>query len=167
MTNSHLDLFCSRLYLLSKLLNKIQAHVQGDEQILFERLAPDMFPLGTQVEIAVSFTLRASCPIAGADTVSFKHETLSFTHLQHQISQTIAHLQTLDTLDNDLNTSIRDMAGPTPVVMVAQDFLSQFAYPNFYFHFAMVYAIARMHGVPLSKGDFDDIHQYPPGFSFE
>jgi hypothetical protein len=31
----------------------------------------------------------------------------------------------------------------------------------------MVYAIARVSGIPLTKGDFDGIHTYPTGFSFE
>lgn len=42
-----------------------------------------------------------------------------------------------------------------------------FAWPNFVFHLSMVCASDRAKGVPLSKGDYDGIHGYPLGFSFE
>jgi len=73
----------------------------------------------------------------------------------------------LDDKQSNLDAVIEDMAGPVPISMKAEDFLMRFAYPNFYFHLGMVYAIARSRGVPLTKGDFDGLHQYPPGFSFE
>jgi hypothetical protein len=38
--------------------------------------------------------------------------------------------------------------------------------PNFFFHYAMVYAIARQAGVPVGKADFDGYHDYPPQFAF-
>jgi hypothetical protein len=41
-----------------------------------------------------------------------------------------------------------------------------YAVPNFLFHYAMVYAIARQAGVPVGKSDFDGYHRYPPGFTF-
>lgn len=37
---------------------------------------------------------------------------------------------------------------------------------NFFFHYSMVYAIARQAGVPVGKADFDGYHLYPHGFSF-
>ena len=73
----------------------------------------------------------------------------------------------MDDKQSNLDAVIEDMAGPVPISMKAEDFLMRFAYPNFYFHLGMVYAIARSRGVPLTKGDFDGLHQYPPGFSFE
>ncbi len=61
---------------------------------------------------------------------------------------------------------LREQAGFTEVALPREKFLQQYIFPNFYFHYAMVYAIARSRGVPLSKQDYDGYHQYPEGFSF-
>ena len=41
-----------------------------------------------------------------------------------------------------------------------------YAVPNFFFHYSMVYAIARNAGVAIGKTDFDGFHKYPLGFIF-
>jgi hypothetical protein len=51
--------------------------------------------------------------------------------------------------------------------MPASEYVSSFVLPNFFFHISMVYAIAKNNGVSVSKGDYDGIHQYPKGFSWE
>ncbi len=167
MKNKHIEIFVEYLGLLSALLKKVEEHVGGDEHILHERLSPDMFPLCVQVEIVASFALRSCCPIAGVDVSSYCREVKSFTNLRAQLEDTLHYLASLDERQSNLEVVIADMAGPAPISMKAEDFLMRFAYPNFYFHLGMVYAIARSRGVPLTKGDFDGLHQYPPGFSFE
>lgn len=167
MKNKHIQIFVEYLRLLSALLKKVEDHVGGDESILYERLSPDMFPLCVQVEIVASFALRSCCPIAGVEVRSYARAVKSFANLRAQLADTINYIASLDGKQSNLEVVIEDMAGPAPVSMKAEDFLLRFAYPNFYFHLGMVYAIARARGVPLTKGDFDGLHQYPPGFSFE
>lgn len=101
------------------------------------------------------------------EVVSFTKSEKTFSNLKAQLRDTVEYLNSLDALENSLEVVIKDMAGPASVSMNAGDFLVRFAYPNFYFHLSMVYAIARFKGVKLTKGDFDGLHQYPPGFSFE
>ena len=167
MKNKHIEIYVEYLERLVRLLNKVETHFEGDEAVLDARLIDDMFPLAVQAEIVADFALRSCCPIAGVEVVSFSKEEKSFENLITQISETIEHVKKLDALENNLNVEIQDKAGPAPVSLVADEFLLRFAYPNFYFHLSMVYAIARANGVPLTKGDFDGVHQYPPGFSFE
>lgn len=167
MKNKHIEIFVEYLQLLVRLINKVELASNGNEEILHARLAPDMFPFVVQAEIVASFALRSCCPIAGVEVVSFSQPKKSFAALKSQLHQTIEHIESLDNLDNDLSVMITDKAGPVPVVLKAEEFLVRFSYPNFYFHLSMVYAIARAKGIPLTKGDFDGIHQYPPGFSFE
>ncbi|WP_348730255.1 DUF1993 domain-containing protein [Rheinheimera texasensis] len=167
MKNKHIQIFIEYLRLLSGLLKKVEVHVGGDESILHERLSPDMFPLCVQVEIVASFALRSCCPIAGVEVRSYARAGKSFANLRAQLEDTVNYIASLDDKQSNLEVVIEDMAGPAPVSMQAEDFLLRFAYPNFYFHLGMVYAIARSQGVPLTKGDFDGLHQYPPGFSFE
>ncbi len=167
LKNKHIEIFVEYLRLLSGLLEKVEEHFAGDESILHERLSPDMFPLCVQVEIVASFALRSCCPIAGVAVNSYSRALKSFASLRAQLEDTVNYITSLDEKHSNLEVVIKDMAGPAPISMKAEDFLVRFAYPNFYFHLGMVYAIARSRGVPLTKGDFDGLHQYPPGFSFE
>jgi uncharacterized protein len=142
--------------------------VNSDSAILAARLNADMFPLITQAEIAASFSLRACCPIANREVVSFLQKQKTFSGIQSQLQLTIKFLQYLNTIDSDLSVgTISDMAGPVKVILPKQDFLHRFAFPNFFFHVSMVYAIAKLNGIPATKGDYDGFHQYPVGFSFE
>ena len=167
MKNKHIEIFVEYLRLLSSVLEKVEGHFVGDESILHQRLSPDMFPLSVQVEIVASFALRSCCPIAGVEVKSYCREVKSFANLRAQLEDTCNYVASLAEKQSNLEVVIADMAGPAPISMKAEDFLLRFAYPNFYFHLGMVYAIARSQGVPLTKGDFDGLHQYPPGFSFE
>ncbi len=167
MKNKHIEIFVEYLRLLSNLLEKLETHVGGDESILHERLSHDMFPLCVQVEIVASFAIRSCCPIAGVNVKTYSRDAKSFANLRAQLQDTLNYVASLDQKENNLGVVIEDMAGPAPISMKAEDFLMRFAYPNFYFHLSMVYAIARSRGVPLTKGDFDGLHRYPLGFSFE
>lgn len=167
MKNRHCELFVNYLSILKGIVEKIENATNSNPQILFTRLTEDMLPLYTQVEIAASFSLRSCCPIANTEVVSFTSENKTFEGLKTQLEQTLNHIKALDTQAHDLDTLIDDMAGPVSVQLPAGEFLDKFAFPNFYFHISMVYAIARANKIPLSKGDFDGIHQYPVGFSFE
>jgi len=168
LNNYHIKVFVNHLELLSAFLVKIETHVSADPSILEARLIDDMLPLFAQVEIAVSFSLRTSCPIASVGVVSFSQENRSFLGLQAQLRETIDYLVKLDDVPSNLSDCyIADMAGPVEVNLPTLDFINSFAFPNFFFHLSMVYAIARANGIPATKGDFDGIHKYPAGFSFE
>jgi hypothetical protein len=58
-------------------------------------------------------------------------------------------------------------AGEKENALTTDNYYSLFVIPNFFFHFSVPYSIARANGIPLSKGDFDGLHYYKPGFSFE
>ena len=168
VNHSHISIFSLYLGQLRQLLTKIECYQTEDTNILQARLAPDMLPLCTQVEIAASFALRASCPIAQVAVVSFIKNERSFAALQDQLQQTIDFLARLKAKHTEpFVGEICDMAGPVKVCLSAGEFLHCFALPNFFFHISMVYAIARLHDIPVSKGDFDGFHQYAAGFSFE
>lgn len=168
VNHCHLSIFSNYLSQLKRLLVKIEHFQARDTNILEARISPDMLPLCAQVEIAASFALRASCPIAQVAVVSFAKNERSFAALQDQLLQTIDFLARLKAKHTEpFMGEICDMAGPVKVCLSAGEFLHCFALPNFFFHMSMVYAIARLHGIPVSKGDFDGFHQYAAGFSFE
>lgn len=165
--NHHIKVVTDYLELLGTFLAKMEAWVDGDLSILDARLTEAMFPLVTQAEIAMSFSLRACGTIAQSEVVSFAQEERSFAGLQIQLKQSIAFLNSLDYQLSDLTLgSISGMAGPVKITLPTIEFLHCFAFPNF-FHLSMVYAIARANGVPATKGDFEGYYAYPVGFSFE
>jgi hypothetical protein len=160
--------FRQYLLQLTKLIDKIEDAEQGDSTILDARLSADMLPLIAHVRIAANLSLRACCPLAGEDTLSLENNIKSFIGIRKQLSATSDHLaKQVDLGITDTDNIIQDKAGLVDISLPAFEYLHCFAFPNFYFHISMVYAIARQQGVKLSKGDFDGYHSYPPGFSWE
>ena len=161
MTISAPHVFCRSLRQLSAMLDKLAAQ----PQILTARLHPEMLPFASQVNAAISFSLRGCCPLAGLEVVSFSDAST----LQEQIAQTIAYLAAIPAqrFDGRPDRLCLDRAGFADIALPADEFLHLYILPNFYFHFSMAYAIARSCGAPIGKGDFDGYHLYAPGFSFE
>ena len=167
LTINYVEIFVEYLENLRDLLLKTETYENSDSSILTKRLTADMLPLSAQVEIAASFSLRTCCQIEGKEVASFISEEKSFSGLKNQLNNTIEYLRKLDCNKNNINRTISDMAGPAQVSLPGVEFLMRFAFPNFFFHISMAYAIIRAAGIPISKGDFDSFHEYPLGFSYE
>ena len=157
-------IFLRYLKQLGTLIDKIEAH--AGEELLSAALSDDMFPLLSQARIAANFSLRACCPLAGTEVLSFDNGELSFAGIRKQLNQTIDYLQTLEIPSAGGAAEVRENAGFAEIVLPVDDYVHSLALPNFFFHLSMVYAIAKSRGVPLSKGDYDGHHSYPQGFSF-
>ncbi len=159
------DIFLRYLKQLLTLTDKIEAH--ADEDILSAALSDDMFPLATQIRIAANFSLRACCPLANSAVISFDNGEVSFAGLKKQLQHTIDYLHALDIPSaNEGTGEVRENAGLAKIALPIDEYVYSLALPNFFFHISMVYAIAKSRGVPVSKGDYDGYHSYPPGFSF-
>lgn len=164
--DASVPVFARYLLQLQGLLAQAAAHcaLQGtpESALLQARIAPDMLPLGVQVEIAVNFVFRACAPLAGQPVPHFGEHHESLARLQARVEAAQAFLRTLQPEDFAAATerTIHDPAGETTVALDGSTFLQQYALPNFFFHLSMVYALLRQHGVPLSKGDFDGWHVY-------
>lgn len=162
------ETFVYYLARLQHLVEKIELLCEGDTKILGASLHEDMLPFTNQVTTTANFALRACCPLAGRKIVSFQQNQSSFAALTQCIADTITYLTAipLTEFDRPATEIYREQAGFTEVALLRDTFLKQYILPNFYFHFSMVYAIARNRGLPLSKQDYDGYHQYPEGFSF-
>ena len=166
MTVTPPRLFLHYLRRLEAILKLAEAH-GGD--VADRRLHPDMFPLLQQARVAIDFTLRATCPLAGREIVSFRgDDACTFAGVHAELERTMAYLAAIpdadfagiDTLD------VRTTAGFAELDLPAPEYFQMYAVPNFFFHYSMVYAIARQAGVPIGKSDFDGYHRYPSGFTF-
>ncbi|KGF80463.1 hypothetical protein IA69_17895 [Massilia sp. JS1662] len=166
MTVTPTRLFLHYLRRLEALLKQVEAF---DAAVADRRLHPDMFPLLQQARVAIGFTLRATCPLAGREIVSFRDDDVTFPSIHAELERTMAYLAAIPdaALDGMDALRVRTTAGFADLDLPAAEYFHMYAVPNFFFHYAMVYAIARQGGVPVGKSDFDGYHRYPSGFTFE
>jgi hypothetical protein len=156
------------LHYLGRLKNLLLQIDACDPDISGNRLHPDMFPLWQQATTAIGFTLRASCPLAGREIASFRTESATVRGALVELDATMAYLAAIPEADFDAVDAmqVQSAAGFAHLELPAADYYTLYAMPNFFFHYAMVYAIARQAGLPIGKADFDGFHTYPPGFTF-
>lgn len=150
---------------LKKLLVKVERY---EVDLSHERLSGDMFPLLQQARTAIGFTLRSSCPLSGRETVSFADGYESFASLFSEIDKTRQYLSEIQDAEFRHMDAIKidTLAGFSDIELDGDSYFLMYSLPNFFFHYSMVYAIARKSGVPIGKGDFDGFHHYPLGFTF-
>jgi len=165
MTVTPTRLFLHYLDRLGAMLRQVEAF---DGAVADRRLHPDMFPLLQQARTAIGFTLRATCPLAGREIVSFRDDEVTFASIHAELERTMAYLAAIPdaAFDGIGAVTVRTTAGFAELEMPGWEYYQMYAVPNFFFHYAMVYAIARQAGVPVGKADFDGYHRYPNGFAF-
>jgi uncharacterized protein len=124
--------------------------------LLSARLAPDMFTLTRQVQIACDMAKGACSRLAGLDPPKFEDNETSFDELQARIAKTRAYIATVKAaqIDGSEGREIKFKAGPRELEFKGLPYLTGFALPNFYFHCTVTYAILRHNGLELTKPDF-------------
>ncbi|MDR3426513.1 MULTISPECIES: DUF1993 domain-containing protein [Silvimonas] len=164
------DLYSLSVPTFRRYLNTLSQLVQAAEQhalqvpqadLLDARLAPDMLPFGTQVEIACNFVARTCLPLAGHPLPPYPVMAPGYEGLQLRVAAAQALLDTLTPAEFDAQRVICDQAGTAQVQLPAAAFLQEYALPNFMFHLVTAYLILRSRGVPLGKSQFDGFHAYP------
>ena len=145
---------------LAHILAKAEAHATERKieppALLGARLAPDMFTLTRQVQIATDHAKGAPSRLTGRDIPKYEDNEASFADLQARIQKTLAHLATFSEADlaGSEDRSVVLKLGDREVPLKGLDYLTRFATPNFYFHVTTAYDILRHNGVPLGKMDF-------------
>lgn len=162
--------YVQMLTALSAWLKKAQAQVPAPdaEALLSARLAPDMFPLATQVRFACVQAQEAVYRLRGEDFPSALGELLdearnagelpgSIADAQARISETVALLeaQAPDSLDSDPDRPIEHRL-PNGMILdlTAGQYARDWSLAQFYFHLMAAYAVLRSEGVELGKVDY-------------
>jgi uncharacterized protein len=152
--------FDSMLKNLSTLLDKAVAHAQakGYEPavLLQSRLAPDMFPLTRQVQIATDAAKFGVARLTGVEAPKFADDETTFEQLRARIDKTRAFVTGVPR-DAFEGAEARRVEVPTRTATYAFDgrtFLLHWAMPNFYFHVVTAYDILRHNGVEVGKRDY-------------
>ncbi len=145
---------------LDVLLDKAEANAglrKIDPAVLLaSRLAPDMFPLIRQVQIACDFAKGPIARLAGIENPKFEDVETDIAGLKARIAKTLAFVNGVpaSALDGAETRDITIQAGSQTMEFKGQAYLVGFAIPNFYFHLSMAYAILRHNGVDVGKRDF-------------
>lgn len=151
----HQRIFFSRLDALSHILDLGEKHLPDLGAALQERLAPDMFPLGTQIAFACNQPRGFSQWCAGKPVENLPREVESVELARAHISQTKELVSGIDAPDSKLDEIKRIGLGPGMYCeLPARQYVSEYLLPNLYFHITTAYAILRKLGVPLGKADY-------------
>jgi uncharacterized protein len=161
MSQTALPTFEITLNALSDVLEKAEAFAKAkkidDSVLLRSRLAPDMFDLARQVQVATDGARRGSARLAGVDAPVFEDNETTVAQFRDRIAKTVAFLKTLDPkkIDAAADKEIVFPLGPERKGhMKGDDYLNHFMLPNFYFHCVAAYAILRHLGIEVGKQDF-------------
>ena len=160
MYQASVPVLVQHLNALMTVLDKADAFATGkkvDPTVLLNaRLAPDMFPLSRQVQIACDFAKGLAARLATVDVPSYEDTETSIPELKARIKKTIDFISGLKPaqIDGSEGRSIEIKMAGKAVTFKGQPYLVNFAMPNFFFHLAMTYGILRHNGVDLGKRDF-------------
>ena len=120
------------------------------------RLAPDMFPLSRQVQIASDAVKGGTARLAGLEIPSFPDTETTFAELQERLAKTIAFMETAKA-EQFVNAETKEISlkvGGQDLNFSGLDYLNGFVLPNLYFHITTTYAILRHNGLDIGKKDF-------------
>jgi hypothetical protein len=146
---------------LTGILAKAEAHCKAKniqpEVLLGARLYPDMHPLSRQIQFACDFAAKGCARLTHSEVPSAPDTEKTFDELQQRLARTIDYVKAFKPAQFD-GANSRDVSfpvGPTnTMTLKGQQFLNNFAFPNFYFHAATAHGILRHNGVEIGKRDF-------------
>ena len=160
MYQASIPQFKKMLTNLSNILKKGEefANAKGiDPTVLVEaRLAPDMFPLSKQVQIACDQVKNGMARLAGVEPPKFDDNETTFAQLQERIAKTSAFADSITpaqvdgTEAKEIQFSIKEWS----FEFVGEQYLLAWIIPNFYFHVTTTYDILRHNGVEIGKTDY-------------
>ena len=125
--------------------------------LLTSRLAPDMFALTRQVQVATDLAKNGVARLAGVEPPRFEDNETTIEQLKGRIAKAIAFIKTVDPKQIDAagEREITFPLGPTIKGQMKGDYyLNHFVLPNVYFHCTAAYVILRHCGVEIGKADF-------------
>lgn len=170
LSNLLFPTYVQMLQRVSGWLGKAQAQFPEDAAaaLLSARLAPDMFPLATQIRFACAqaqegvFRLKGEPFPPGVEILLEEGRNAglhpgTIATAKARLDETIALVEAAasDSIDED---PTRPIAHALPAGLIfdltAEHYVRDWALPQFYFHVMAAYAILRSQGVDLGKADY-------------
>jgi uncharacterized protein len=124
--------------------------------LLQARLAPDMYTLVKQVQIATDMAKGTVSRLAGVEPPRYEDNEATFAELKARVAKTREHLATYkpEQFAGAETRAIQLKLGPNVFDFIGKDYLLGFGTPNVYFHYTMFYAIMRHNGLAIGKRDY-------------
>jgi hypothetical protein len=160
MYQASIPVLIRSLGVLSKILDKAAAHAEAKKidpsVFITDRLAPDMFPLSRQVQIACDAAKIGASRLAGIEAPSHPDTEATFPELKERIAKVVTFLQGIKAaqIDGSEERTITLKIRGKETTMPGQPYLLTWVMPNFFFHVTTTYAILRYNGVELGKLDY-------------
>ncbi len=127
----------------------------SEEVFLNDALAPDMFPLKKQVQVACDNAKGAIVRLTNRENVVMQDTETTFAALQTRIDDTLAFIKTATEKDFEGAAERRVTLPYFPgKYMTGAEYALEYAVPNFLFHVTVAYAIVRKNGVAVGKADY-------------
>ena len=160
MYRASVPVFARALRNVIAILRKAEAHAAErriDPTVLLNyRLAPDMFALTRQVQIATDMAKGCVSRLAGVEIPAYEDREATFGELIARVEKCIAYLESFKPAQIDgTEEKTIELKRPTGDVRYpGLQYLLEYVTPNVYFHGAATYAILRHCGVNIGKKDF-------------
>jgi hypothetical protein len=123
--------------------------------LLASRLAPDQFQLLKQIQNSCDNAKFIVSRLTGKEPPNHPDTEETIAELRLRIQTVQQYLDTFRPADfegaESRKITLSFFGGK---YLTGSDYLTEFAFPNFYFHVSMTYAILRHNGVDLGKQDF-------------
>ncbi len=161
MHSASAPVFLRMLRNMLQWLDKAEAHAQARgfdaANYLGLRLAPDMFPLSRQIQIASDAAKGCMARLAGQEVPKWADDEATLDDLRGRIRKTIDYVASFEPaqIDGSETREIQLVKRNGDVLRYqGEEYLKHNAMPNFYFHATTLYALLRQAGVAVGKGDY-------------
>jgi uncharacterized protein len=154
MFSASAPVFVRMLGNLQSCLDKAAAHAEARKfdsaNYLGLRLAPDMFALTRQIQIASDTVKGCMARLGGVDVPKWEDNEATLAELRGRLQKTIDYVKSFSAAQID-GSERREISIPMrtgdPLVFNGEDYL-------FYFHITIAYALLRHAGVEIGKSDY-------------
>lgn len=170
LTNLLVPTYKQMLLAMAAWLEKAQIQIPKEEveALLSARLAPDMYPLSTQIRFACLQAQEATYRLMdkplpttldelGLEGRNADKQPGSFMEAQARIAEALSYLDQLssDALDGMAQESLTLEISPDMIFdLTGEQYARDWALPQFNFHLMTAYAILRGNNVDLGKSDY-------------
>lgn len=140
-------------------LNKAEAFHSADkdlEELGERRLAPDMFPLFDQIRFVCLQAAEVVARLQG-EPVPLVERPGTHSEAEQAVAkalETLAAARESDLAAAAGNLVRLELEGGLNFVLSGEEYVRDWAIPQFHFHLVTAYAIMRASGVPLGKADY-------------
>lgn len=127
----------------------------SETTMLADRLWPDMFPLSQQVQITCDNAKGAAARLSGTEAPKFEDTEQTFAELIARVDKTLAFIASIPESAYEKGAEQQITFSYVPgKYLTGFDYAREYVLPNFFFHYAVAYALIRKNGVPIGKADF-------------